>query len=107
MCEDASYSKLRHNNNLPPAESPADSRCSIIQALDQEYMRLQRQHETLEELSEQTKQWTREAESAWLTLINPVRDRMFDIAVEIVDIPARSHLDLRTKAKILFELANG
>ena len=83
---------------------------TVMQALDQEYTLLLRQHEAFDKQSNEqpaTVPWTHEAELAWLAQVNPLRDRMFEIALEIVEIPARSDQDLRTKAKVLHELANG
>jgi hypothetical protein len=81
---------------------------SVMQVLDHEYTKLMRQHEAFDRQSNDVSQpWTPEAERAWLAQVNPLRNRMFEIAMEIVDIPARSDADLRTKATILHELANG
>jgi hypothetical protein len=83
-------------------------RSSTMQTLDQEYTKLMRQHEAFDQQSNDPSQpWTPETERVWLAHVNPLRNRMFEIAMEIVDIPARSDEDLRTKAKVLHELANG
>jgi hypothetical protein len=82
----------------------------VMQALDQEYTLLLRQHEAFDKQSNEqhaTGPWTHDAERMWLAQVNPLRDRMFEIALEIIDIPARTDQDLRTKAKVLHELANG
>jgi hypothetical protein len=81
-----------------------------MQALDEEYARLLAEHRALEVVSHQqseTECWTHDAELAWLAKIDPLRDRMFEIANEIADMPARSDDDLRTKAKVLMDFANG
>ncbi len=81
-----------------------------MQALDQEYAQLIAKHRELEAISNEQSEtdiWSYETELAWLAKIDPLRDRMFEIATEIADMSARSDEDLRTKAKVLLDFANG
>jgi hypothetical protein len=95
----------------PAAVGMSETKSSnTMQALDQEYARLMVEHRALELVSHDqsdTQSWTREAELAWLAKIDPLRDRMFEIATEIADMSARSDDDLRTKARVLLDFANG
>jgi hypothetical protein len=95
----------------PAAVKMSETTSNItMQALDQEYTQLMTAHRALEIVSDDqsdTDSWTREAELSWLAKIDPIRDRMFEIANEIADMTARSDDDLRTKARVLLDFANG
>jgi hypothetical protein len=95
----------------PAAVKMSETTSNItMQALDQEYTQLMTEHRALEIVSDDqsdTDSWTREAELSWLAKIDPIRDRMFEIANEIADMTARSDDDLRTKARVLLDFANG
>jgi hypothetical protein len=78
--------------------------------LDQEYGDLMAQLSVLEAHAEErydTATWTPEAEVSWLATADPLRERMFAIALQLTDTPVQSDQDLRTIAKVLFDFSNG
>jgi hypothetical protein len=106
MSNESSTSRLENDGGgTCTMDHPTNN--NYFQLLDQEYTKLAQQHAEFDRLSHGRQPWTPETERAWLNLVNPLRDRMFEIATTLVNVPARSDRDLRTKAKVLHELASG
>jgi hypothetical protein len=81
-----------------------------IQRLDREYSCLQQKLNTLEVSAKtqfNTDTWTSQAELTWLAEVDPLRDRMFAIAMELATLTVVTEQDLRTKAKVLMDFSNG
>jgi hypothetical protein len=81
-----------------------------IQRLDREYSCLQQRLNTLEASAKaqfNTDTWTSQAELSWLADVDPLRDRMFAIAMELATLTVVTEQDLRTKAKVLMDFSNG
>jgi hypothetical protein len=94
--------------NLVPTDL-VDEQLGQIQKLDHEFSNLQQRLAHLEASASaqfKTDSWTRQAEQSWLIEVDPIRDRMFAIAMELANMTAISEQDLRTKAKVLLDFAN-
>jgi hypothetical protein len=90
--------------------SSGEEQVGRIQKLDREYSCLQQKLGSLESLASaqfNTDAWTSEAELLWLAEVDPIRDRMFAIAMELTSSTVISEQDLRTKAKVLLDFSNG
>jgi hypothetical protein len=90
--------------------SSDDEQVGRIQNLDREYSCLQQKLCGLEAFASaqfNTDAWSREAELLWLTEVDPIRDRMFAIAMDLASLTVISEQDLRTKAKVLLDFSNG
>jgi hypothetical protein len=83
---------------------------TLMRGLDQEYGELLAQLSVLEAQAEErfdTESWPPEVEVSWLATADPLRERMFAIAMQLTDMPVQSDQDLRTIAKVLFDFSNG
>ena len=76
--------------------------------LSEEFVQLQNQLAQLEEQAQVVADcdWTVTREQAWLAEVDPIRDRMFEIAFEVVNIPARTIAGLHVKARVLLDLVD-
>jgi hypothetical protein len=81
-----------------------------ILELGEAYSSLQRRLLNCENSAKITKSagaWTIDCETEWLATIDPICDKIFEIACRIVELPAVSDEAIAIKAQILFDQANG
>jgi hypothetical protein len=106
-------SKSSASTITPSSATPATAReatSNLMRVLDQEYGALLAQLSVLEAHAKEkfaTHQWSHEVEVDWLATADPLRERMFAIAMQLADMPVQSDQDLRTMAKVLFDFSNG
>jgi hypothetical protein len=92
------------------ADSPAvESPDQKLIELGREFLELEGQLARLEEAARAvpTAEWTTARERLWLAEADPIRDRMFGIAVQMVSMPAHTRAGLRAKARVLLDTAHG
>jgi hypothetical protein len=92
------------------AAHAGDGTSTHMRNLDQEYGNLLAQLSALEAHADErfkTEKWTAEAEVSWLSKVDPLRDRMFEIAIQLTEMPIQTDQDLHTIAKVLYDFSNG